>query len=394
MDNKIVKVLFLSDVITPPLTGIGRYAYEVASGLKNHSDIEDVQFFHNCNFIEDPKEIIQSGQVFTALKKNAPFRGLLRPIYQTLRKTLLNLKSKPYQGYILHSPNYYLFPFNGPKIVTIHDVSHLRYPECHPKDRIQYLNKHIPKAIAQANHIITVSEFSKREILEFYKIPESMVSVTPLAAASKFKPRTENETASILQKYKLIYGQYLLSVATFEPRKNLNRLIDAYASLPFHIKDQYPLILVGASGWENKDLHSKIKTLLKTENIYCLGYVSDDDLPYLYSGARGFAYPSLYEGFGLQVLESMASGIPIVTSNSTSLVEVAGDAGILVDPENLESIAAGLKSILTDDILRKEKIEKGFANAQKYSWKKCLDSTIKAYKCCLKNSGSRCQATG
>jgi len=375
-----MKVLFLSDVITPPLTGIGRYAYELSQRLKSHKDVENIQFFHNYQLIQNPKLLLETGQVFNKFKKNAPLRSILRPLYQKFRQSILTSKSKHLTDYILHSPNYYLFPFHGSKIVTIHDLSHIRFPQFHPKDRIQYLTKELEKSLKRANHIITVSEFSKREILEYFKLPEEKVSVTPEAAGDQFKPRDEVETQNVLNKYNLNFNQYLLSVSTFEPRKNLSRLIDAYASLPESLKKQYPLILVGASGWENKQIHLKIKKLISKENIKCLHYVSDLDLPFLYSGARAFAYPSLYEGFGLQVLEAMSSGIPVLTSNSSSLVEISGGAACLIDPSRKRSIAEGLELTLTDDKWRLEARTKGLNNSKQYTWDKCVETTLDAYR--------------
>lgn len=174
-------------------------------------------------------------------------------------------------------------------------------------------------------------------------------------------------------------GKYILAVCTLEPRKNLVRLVRAYALLPNTLRQKYSLVLVGKSGWNNQELNQTIRDLNLTDKVKMTGFVQDQDLPYFYNGAAVFAYPSLYEGFGLPPLEAMSCGAPVLTSKVSSLTEVVEDAALTVDPYNEEEIARHLKSILTSSKIAQSLREKGLAQAKKFSWDKAAKETIKVY---------------
>jgi alpha-1,3-rhamnosyl/mannosyltransferase len=165
-----------------------------------------------------------------------------------------------------------------------------------------------------------------------------------------------------------------------EPRKNLARLVRAYASLPATTKARHPLVIVGARGWLNRDLEQTIAPLEASGIVRRLGYVGEDELPQLYAGAHAFAFPSLYEGFGLPVLEAMASGVPVLTSNVSSLPEVAGDAALLADPTDEESLRDGLARLLDDAAWRTNASARGIARARAFPWSRCVEATIEAYR--------------
>lgn len=377
--------MFLTESIQSPLTGIGRYSYELGIRLKSHKFIEDIHFFHRLNSIHDLSQLIKSGENFSiraakSFKQNMLLRRCLRPPYRVLNNLMFLKTYKNFKDYIVHTPSYLLPPMSGKSVSTIHDLSHIVFPECHPKERVAYLNKFLPKTLERVSHIITVSNFSKNEMVKYFKFDETKITAIPSGIGSNFRPHSIAEIAPILTFLNLIPNQYLLSVATFEPRKNLIRLIDAYASLPNSLKQKYPLVLAGASGWLNRNLNDKIKRVISTENIKILGYVSHDQLPALYAGARGFAYPSLYEGFGFQVLEAMASGVPVLTSKNTSMDEVSGKIPILIDPMNTTDIKHGLEKLLLDDTWRQSTQLLGAQHAAQYTWEKCVDATIDIYK--------------
>jgi glycosyltransferase involved in cell wall biosynthesis len=182
---------------------------------------------------------------------------------------------------------------------------------------------------------------------------------------------------SIKQKYHLP-DRFILFVGTLEPRKNIIRLLEAYA----RIKDKLPhkLVIAGTKGWLYQPIFEAVKRLSLRNNVIFLGYVDDGNLPALYNLADLFVYPSIYEGFGLPVLEAMACGIPVITSNVSSLPEVAGDAAVLVDPYNVKELAGAMKHVLTNASLRKQVINKGFQQAKNFSWKKCARETLKVYE--------------
>ncbi|MCB1771577.1 MAG: glycosyltransferase family 4 protein, partial [Candidatus Competibacteraceae bacterium] len=170
------------------------------------------------------------------------------------------------------------------------------------------------------------------------------------------------------------------AVSTLEPRKNLPRLLIAYARLPEALRARHPLALVGAKGWLNTELERHLAPLERTGQLRRLGYVPQDDLPALYAGAHAFAYPSLYEGFGLPLLEAMASGIPALSSHRSSLPQVAGDAALLINPEDIDDLTAGLEHLLSDELWRAAARPRGLEQARRFSWERCVEETIAVYR--------------
>ncbi len=382
-----MKVILNVDAITGPLTGIGNYANQLANKLPQHADIEELKLYSSHRWIKDPEHALKANQMLASIRKNVPLKGTALKLYTWQKNLWFKKKSKPFdQNYLLHSPNYLLLPFEGKSVSTIHDLSFIRYPETHPKERVAILEKELPKSIAQASAIITDSDYIKQEVKKILGIADELVHVVPLGVSNDYRPYTEEEYLPILKKHKLDKMKYILSVATLEPRKNLNSLIDAYLMLPKAARKQYKLVIAGARGWLSKDLFSRIEMLKQRGEIISLGYIDSADLPYIYSGAHGFALPSLYEGFGLPILEAMAAGTPVMTSTSSSLPEVAAGAAILTNANDIEDISAGLLQLIEDQQWRKEAIIKGLSRAQEYTWGKCIENTVKVYQHVINNT--------
>lgn len=380
-----MKLIYLTDSIQTPLTGIGRYTYELGTRLKNSSYIDDIMYFHQFGIIQELSQLLTDHKGFCVytnkkIRQNSLLRKCLRPIFHHIKGRAFSNVYKEHQDYLVHTPSYLLPIMKGKSVSTVHDLSHIVFPECHPKERVEYLNKYLIKTLDHVDHVITVSNFSKNELIHYFKYDYEKITAIPLGISDQFKPYSEIESRVVLRSLGIQWNSYLLSVATFEPRKNLQRLIEAYVDLPKSLKNQYPLVLAGASGWLNKDLNIKIKTMLSTENIKILGYVTHEQLPYLYAGARGFAYPSLYEGFGFQVLEAMASGVPVLTSKNTSMDEISGGLPLLIDPFDVTSIKIGLETLLVDETWRENRSVKGINHVAQYTWEKCAKATIDVYK--------------
>lgn len=382
-----MKIILNVDAITYPLTGIGNYVQQLASGLENHPRIEDVRFFSSHKWINSTQDIASANSNLASLRKHLPFKHSALKLYNFQKNFWFRNKSKSLANdYIFHSPNFLLMPYQGKSVVTIHDLSFIRYPQTHPPERIRLLEKELPKSLKRANKVIAISKHVKQEILNHFNIPADKIAVVSQGVDKLFYPRNQTESEPALKKYGLLHSKYLLTVATLEPRKNLNSLLDAYSMLPEALRQKHRLVIVGDKGWLNNKLLKRLTLLEARGDVIVTGYVSADELPVLYSAAYAFALPSLYEGFGLPVIEAMASGTPVLTTNSSSLPEVAGDAAILTDAHDITSISNGLIQLLTDKHWRQISTEKGIQRANQFSWKKCIDTTIKLYQALLPNN--------
>lgn len=273
-----------------------------------------------------------------------------------------------------------------PYVVTIHDLIPLFFPKLVPKKHL-ILFRILMRWVARiADKIITDSYSSKKDILNRLGVPEEKIQVIYLAHHPDYHPIPDrHKIESILAKHHL-NGKYLLFTGVLEPKKNLLRLIEAFHLLKTQINPDkdLKLVLVGGRGWgyagANENLSRLIERRELKEEVIFTGYVPDEDLPYLYNGAELFVFPSLYEGFGLPVLEAMACGIPVVTSKVSSLPEIVGEAGKLVDPYDPRNIAEGISEVLTNQTLRQSMIEKGLQRAHLFSWQRTAAETLAVYR--------------
>lgn len=374
-----------------PLTGIGWYTRHLLRGLQIHSVINQLVCIPAVS--ENAKLKHQKHPDFFLQSKLKKIIKLLPGSYTTLnfyRNNLFKIKSKNLinKKFIYHEPCYILRPYAGLKVCTIHDLSHIHYPQHHPKERVNFLLRHLPRSIDDANHIITGSKFIRSEIINSFNILPNKVTSIYHGVSKEFRPRQFNEVSTVLTHYSLLGKSYLLSVGTLEPRKNLERLIQAFNRLSEQTRKKHPLVLVGIKGWNTHRLERIIQSLIKKEQLYCLGYVPSLDIPYLYSGAYGFLYLSLYEGFGLPLLEAMASGIPTLASNASAIPEVVGNATMLTNPLDIDMISGKLNQLINDLPLRDRLKQQGPLQAVKFSWESCIENTIAVYRQTLKHSGS------
>lgn len=371
------------DPISPPLTGIGRYTLELARGLRADHRVRELRMFCRGRWIEDPERLLEAGSAAAAIRRAVPFRSLARTIYRSLNGRRFGSQMAKLPDCVYHSPNYTLMPYNGPSVVTVHDLSIVRHPEFHPRERVEFLSRELPKALSQAACVLTDSDFVRTELAEIYGLPASRSRTVYLGVDTNFVPVIRSEAEPVLQRLGLRHSSYLLSVATVEPRKNLFRLIRAFAALPASTRQAFPLVLAGARGWGESSLRAEIEPLVNSGEAVVLGYVQQTDLPSLYSGAAAFLYPSLYEGFGLPALEAMACGTAVIAAGTTSLPEVVGEAARLVDPLSIDSIRDAISSLLSDDAARASLARRGLAQAGRFSWARCVEQTVDAYSSVL-----------
>jgi glycosyltransferase involved in cell wall biosynthesis len=269
-----------------------------------------------------------------------------------------------------------------PVVVTIHDLSFIRFPALfRPANRL-YLTVLTRLSARRARRLIAVSAHAAAESTQLLGVPPERIDVVYHGVDPSFRPLPADEVVAFRQRRGLP-GRFMLFVGTLEPRKNLVRLVEAFARIYGRIcgnDGRVRLVLAGGKGWLYDELFAKVEALGLGEAVIFPGYVMSDELPLWYNGAAVLAYPSVYEGFGLPVLEAQACGTPVLTSNVSSLPEAAGDAALMVDPYDVEALAAGLNRLLADESLRHDLRERGLAHAKQFSWPHTAQETARVYR--------------
>lgn len=375
-----MKVILAVGGIRPPLTGIGRYVWELACRLPRIGEFESVRFYRGTGWVEDPAELLLSCGPSQGTRRKLLRNALAVGTYRKLAPAVSWCRLRPYSTSVFHGPNYYLPPFPGAAVSTIHDLSIFLHPEFHPPERVAFMRKEIPDALRRASFLITDSEFVRREVIQFFGWPEDRVIAIPLGVAEEFRPREEFEAQPLLRRLGLRFGGYSLCVATIEPRKNILVLLAAYRLLPDQIRRRYPLVLIGDRGWHNEEILGDIDRGTREGWLLYLGYMEEGELPLIFSAARVFVFPSFYEGFGLPVLEAMASGLPVVCSNRASLPEVTGDAALSVDPDNVVALGAAIERALEDEQWNGEARLASISRASAFTWNSTAKRTAEVYR--------------
>ncbi len=269
----------------------------------------------------------------------------------------------------------------GRRVTFFHDMAYLSCPHTVSRRTRIWLLLCMRKSCKHADHIITVSEFSKSEIIKYLKIPKEQITVVPCAVDhSVFHPGYPKEQICKIRKKYGIRQEYFLYMGTIEPRKNLERLIGAYARLHRKYRNVPQLVLAGKKGWLCEGIYQKARSLGLGQDILFTGYVAQEDRPLLLCGARAFLFPSLYEGFGMPPLEAMACAVPVIVSHTASLPEVVGDAGLLVNPESLEEICGAMERMMFDEKCREQMRKAGVERAGEYTWEKSAAMLMEVYR--------------
>ena len=288
---------------------------------------------------------------------------------------------------LFHATEHLLLPLRDiPTVLTVHDLIFERFPQYHKRLNHFFLTHTMPLFTRRATALITISRASRRDLVALYGVSAEKIHVIYEAPAPHFRPQPADVVDAVRQRYGLP-ERYVLTVGTIEPRKNLVRLLNAFE----RARDQGlvdALVVVGQRGWLYEDFFHRLEESPARAAVIMPGFVPDADLAALYAGATVFALPSLYEGFGLPVLEAMACGAPVLTSRAGALPEVGGDAAMYVDPEDVDAIAAGLEQYLRDRDLRAEMRKRGFEQAAKFSWEKTARETARVYEKITQEVGS------
>lgn len=273
----------------------------------------------------------------------------------------------------------HVLPLWSPRrsVVTIHDLGYLHFPEAHPSAQRLYLRVSTLWNARRASHVLAVSEATKRDIVVHCGVRPDKISVVYLGVGERFRPASDPERLGVVMDRYGIAQPYLLYVGTIQPRKNLLRLIEAWSRFLAGRSESSPmLVIAGKQGWLTEAINRRVGELQVSDHVRFTGYIADEDLPALIGGALGYLLPSLYEGFGLPLLEAQACGTPVLTSRVSSLPEVAGDAAVYVDPLDVASIAAGIARLVDDDALRADLRRRGLERVPAWSWERTARETL------------------
>jgi glycosyltransferase involved in cell wall biosynthesis len=307
--------------------------------------------------------------------------------FKLISKLDIKTTFNPQKFNIYHSPFYPIpdrtITQNLHRVLTIYDLLPILTPQNFTKNICSKYKSIINSIDRHQDWITCISENTKQDFCNYTGMNPDRVFVTPLAASENFYPITDSEVISQkLKQYQIPAQPYLLSLCTLEPRKNLNFLLQCFAQLLAQDPSlETNLVLVGVSGWKNNNIFQTVQSnpLLKSHVIFT-GYIPDHDLSAIYSGALAFVYPSLYEGFGLPPLEAMQCGTPVITSNTSSLPEVVGEAGLMINPSSRDDLCQAMLNLINQNNLRMELSQKGIERATQFSWSKCTGETIRVYE--------------
>lgn len=389
-----MRLVLSTDALKPPLTGIGYYALVVYQGLLESLD-KDTVFAWNRGRLSPAQEVLEQSCLRLSQAENsvagrrvlnlshlgslAARSDVIVKLYKLVTQTGARISLRAFESTdVYFSPNFLLVPFPGKTVVTLADFSTLRYPEYHPKARVRLVNSAIDYARKHADAVITLTEKMREEACEDHGFDHERVFVTPLAARSVFQPLARPDTATVLDEHGLEYKGYFLSTNTIEPRKNIEVALQAYVSYAEAVgkSNAMPLVLTGYSGWKNEQIFRRIQTLAGQLPVIYLGYVSDTVLSTLTAGALATIYLSIYEGFGLPILESMQAGTPVVCSNHGAMAEVGGAACLAVPAGDEEAVAAAMLSLQKSPDLAARLIVLGEKRAMSYTWQSTVKRTL------------------
>jgi glycosyltransferase involved in cell wall biosynthesis len=281
---------------------------------------------------------------------------------------------------IFHSPDFVLPPLHRARtLVTVHDLSFIRYPECADVNLRAYLNKVVPRSVHRADLVLADSQNTKDDLVELLGVEANKIEVIYPGVEERFRPIEDQTVLEQVRRRYNLPPRFILGLGTLQPRKNFATLVEAFADLRFAICD-LRLVIAGGKGWLYDEIFVAVERLGLEEQVVFPGFVADEDLPALYNLAELFVFPSLYEGFGIPPLEAMACGTPVVTSNASSLPEVVGEAGLIVEATDTRALAEAMKRVLEDNALREGMIAKGLEQARKFTWEKSVSKLLSLYE--------------
>ena len=367
-----------ASILRAPRTGIGQYVVELVNALQAQ-ELACPELFTGLAWQRTLPAAAMPGysQLSRLIKRVVPDAYRVRRVVEQAR---FNEGVRRIRPALYHEPSLWPFEFDGPMVMTLHDLTHVHFPHTQPADRLEAIERYVGQSVARAQRILVDSQFIADEVCHHYGVPSQRVVVAPLGSAARFHPRSAEQLVPQLAAFGLHPGGYLLCVGTLEPRKNLQLVLRAYERLPAALRASYPLVLAGMASWQSQQLAAPLQRAIASGQVLLLGYQSDESLAQLFAGAHLLLFPSLYEGFGLPVLEAMASGTPVIATQTSSLPEVAGEAGHYIDPSDDVVCAAAIMQLIEDHTYWQRLRETGLERAKTYTWQRCAQITASAYR--------------
>jgi len=388
--DKSLRVIISGTPLLGQLTGIGHYTRQLVTALQTYNLLEELKLWGDVSFIDPaavllpnlPESGVEPPQKVTLVK------GLKRAVratasrsysasraYALLTEQVATQRLGPYAStHLYHSPNFVLPRYEGPTVVTIHDLSVLRFPQFHRRQMVEICERGIVRAVEEGAHLIADAEVVRQEIMAQFAVPEHRVTAVHLAPDARCRPRSVDDCRGVLEAFGLAYRGFFLCVGTIEPRKNLLRIVEAYRAGRQEGLFNWPLVIVGAPGWKSVDEHRAIETLCADGMAMYLRYLDDAKLHQLYAATGLLVFPSLYEGFGLPAIEAQASGSRVLTSRGSAMEEFVGPSALLVDPLDTESIKNGLHEAFDNSSVAAE------PDLVSRNWQEVAAETVAVYR--------------
>jgi glycosyltransferase involved in cell wall biosynthesis len=402
MTDQRLNVMLGADSLLGRRSGVGRMTLQIAHSLRHHPSIDTLALLVGPRgetpamldrLLDEPAESIAPPAV-TARAQEPPLARLRERIAalpalagahaawvrRQMNRQAAALSGRTAKPVVYHETNMIARPFDGTSVVTINDLSWRLRDGMHPERRVAWIERRLPASLAQASRLIAISSFTACELTERLGVAADRIDVVPLAPSPIFRPLSPAEAGPLLRRLDLRPEGFVLSVSTLEPRKNFDRLLAAHLRLPAALRARHPLVIAGGRGWGETLTNPAADRAARAGELRLLGHVSDPDLAVLYRGCAVFAYPSLYEGFGLPIVEAMACGAPVVASGTTASGETAGTAALLVDPLDEHSIAEALRTVIEDATVAAELRAAGLARAAEFSWRRTVDGLIATWR--------------
>lgn len=365
-------------ILLAPRTGIGEYALQLARALSADPDLE-LALFDGLGWRADIPSAPRPGygRISRVVKAAVPGAYSMRRQLMQWRFTRGVQRLQPQ---VYHQPSLWPLRFDGPTVMTLHDLTHVHYPTTQPRDRLREIERRLPDALQRAHRILVDSQFIADEVAQHYGVSPGKLQVAPLGYDARFHPRSEAQLRARLADYQLRMRGYYLCLGTLEPRKNLGLAVAAYLGLPEQVRQRMPLLIVGGNGWGEKQLAQIPPQALAQGQIRLLGYLDENCVAELLAGAHALLFPSRYEGFGLPVLEAMASGTPVVATDNAAIPEVAAAAALYSHANDVEGFGERMSALLDDDALWQSMRDRGLERSCLFSWERCAEITAATYK--------------